>query len=176
MDESCQQKAWNSDGQLGDSVKACFTAVTGHNGEDGMATSGTLRIRCPSWMVLLHLRLIKMYDEKILKSAQVKSFFGLKVWADSSKRWDFRNRPKKDTRQMAHNEAWRLELRFNRDRMPNRRSRLIGSRGLGGVPNTRLMPARTVDTTQMSERGFFCPNSLWSKPRSGTQWVNVENC
>ena len=111
-------------------------------------------VRCPIWIVLLHRTVIYKQEPVSLKSALVNIRLGSKTCIESGNRWAFLNNPKKDTRQIAQNEACLLHAKFKRERMRYKRGIVIGSLGLGGTPSVRLMPRITEVTTQLSDNGL----------------------
>ena len=61
---------------LGLSRNACETAETGQSKEEGLATRGTVTVRCPIWIVLLHLTVIYIQSPENTKSDRVNILLG----------------------------------------------------------------------------------------------------
>ena len=152
-----QPKAWTEGSALGLSRKAKETAETGQSKEEGFATKGTVTVRCPIWMVLLHLTLIYMQSPENTKSDLVNILAGSKVVPEAGRRWALRNKPKNATKQIAQKEAYLLLFKLRRDRIPSSNEIVIGSRGLGGTPRVLWMPRITEVTTQLSDKGLGIP-------------------
>ena len=93
--------------------KACMTAVTGHKRDEGIAIRGTVTVRCPNWIVLLHLTRISKLEPEKVKSERVKKVPGLKSLGEIGRRWLLRKRPKNETKHIAQKEACLLSDKWS---------------------------------------------------------------
>ena len=85
-------------------------------------------------MVLLHLTKTDIPYEVTEKSDLVNCCAALNCGPETGRRWDFLNKPKKDTKQIAQKDACLLQERFKRDLIPIKIVVVIGNLALAGVP------------------------------------------
>lgn len=108
-------------------MEALIAAVTGQRGDPGILGRGMLTSLSRNRIVLLHLMVRRMPQGRNLKSAVVNCLVGLNRLAE-----EVRNRLKKATRQVAQNEASKLQRGLSLEWMSCSRWSVMGSFWLGG--------------------------------------------
>ena len=156
-------KAWEL---AGAEVKdnAWLVAVTGQSllrGIQGMGISTSLS---RNWIVLLHRIVISIPHEYTLKSALVSCLLGSNLLADKGNKCDFRNIPKKATKQTAQKDESRLLEKCRVEYISIKMLGVMGNFCRGGEPFTLLIPVSNDLSAQLSRRGFWSPNSLCKMP------------